>query len=285
MLGYNRLGHTILHPMLPRVLSILTALIYGGLAWYCRRQGAQEAPHGPSLPLLLLLPLALHGGLLYLSIFTDQGVNIGVGNALSAITWVTLLLYAATSVRYHLKALHPVVLPIAAAGALVPLLLRDAHVLPYGGHALFQAHFAAAFLAYALFTIAALHGIVMALAEKRLHAREPEALSGLPPLMTMERLLFQIIGLGFLLLTVTLASGMLFSEELFGKPLSFAYFTQHKTVFALASWLIYGALLAGRRIYGWRGRTALIWSLAGFTALVLAYVGSKAVLEMLLHRG
>ncbi|MEO1767254.1 cytochrome C assembly family protein [Thiobacter aerophilum] len=268
------------------VLSILTALLYGGLAWYCRHRAAQpENSARPGLSLLLVLPLALHGGLLYVSIFTEQGMNMGVGNALSAITWVTLLLYAATSVRYHLQALHPVVLPVAAGGALMPLLLRDEHVLPYGGLALFQAHFAAAFLAYALFTIAALHGLVMALAEKRLHAREPSALSGLPPLMTMERLLFRIIGAGFVLLTVTLASGMLFSEELFGKPLSFAYFTQHKTVFALLSWLIYGALLLGRRIYGWRGRTALIWSLAGFTALLLAYVGSKAVLEVLLHRG
>lgn len=286
MLGYNRRSAIILHPMPLAVLSILTALLYGGLAWYCRRRAAraQEAG-GPGLPLLLIPPLLLHGGLLYTSIFTAQGTNIGVGNALSAITWVTLLLYAATSVRYHLQALHPVVLPVAAVGALMPLLVRQTHVLPYGANVLFQAHFAAAFLAYALFTIAALHGMVMALAEKRLHAREPEALAGLPPLMTMERLLFRIIGAGFVLLTLTLASGMLFSEELFGKPLSFGYFTQHKTVFALMSWFIYGALLLGRRIYGWRGRTALIWSLAGFSALLLAYVGSKAVLEMLLHRG
>jgi ABC-type uncharacterized transport system permease subunit len=77
---------------------------------------------------------------------------------------------------------------------------------------------------------------------------------------------------------------MLFSEELFGKPFSFTYFTQHKAVFAILSWLIYAALLAGRRIYGWRGRMALIWSLSGFATLLLAYVGTKAILEIVLHR-
>lgn len=269
------------------VLSLLTALLYGGLAWYCaRRQPGKDAtaPFANRERLALLVPLLLHAWLLYRGIFVPEGLDIGVANAISGITWLTLVIYAASGVRYHLQALNPIVLPIAGVGALLPLLVSEHHLLPYGGYALFQAHFAAAFLAYALFTIAALHGIVMALAEKRLHAREPSALAGLPPLMTMERLLFRLIGAGFVLLTVTLASGMLFSEELFGKPLSFAYFTQHKTVFALLSWLIYAALLAGRRIYGWRGRVALIWSLAGFSTLLLAYVGSKAVLEMILHR-
>jgi ABC-type uncharacterized transport system permease subunit len=265
------------------LLSLLTALLYGALAWYCRRRASAEG--GPGVEWLLPAPLLLHGLLLYVSIFTAQGVNIGLGNAISVITWVTLVLYGASSVRYHLRALTPVVLPIAAVGALAPLLLRDSHVLPYGGYALFHAHFAAAFLAYALFTIAALHGIVMAFAEKRLHTRQPSPLAGLPPLMTMEQLLFRLIGAGFLLLTLTLVSGMLFSEELFGRPFSFAYFTQHKTVFATLSWLFYGALLVGRRVYGWRGRTALILSLAGFFTLLLAYVGTKTVLEMLLHRG
>jgi ABC-type uncharacterized transport system permease subunit len=82
------------------------------------------------------------------------------------------------------------------------------------------------------------------------------------------------------MLTLTLGSGMLFSEELFGRPLQFT----HKGVFGIASWVIFGALLAGRQIYGWRGRTALRWTLAGFLALVLAYIGTKFVLEVILRR-
>jgi ABC-type uncharacterized transport system permease subunit len=97
----------------------------------------------------------------------------------------------------------------------------------------------------------------------------------------METLLFRIIGAGFLLLTLTLASGIVFSEELFGKAMRF----NHKTVFGILSWLIFGALLGGRTLYGWRGRIAVRWTLTGFVVLVLAYFGSKFVLEVVLGRG
>ena len=85
---------------------------------------------------------------------------------------------------------------------------------------------------------------------------------------------------GATLLTLTLASGVIYSEELFGKPAQFT----HKTVFGVLSWVIFGALLSGRHLYGWRGRVAVRWTLAGFLTLVLAYVGSKFVLEVLLGR-
>ena len=58
----------------------------------------------------------------------------------------------------------------------------------------------------------------------------------------------------------------------------------HKTIFAILSWGIFAALLGGRKVYGWRGRTAVLWTLSGFVMLLLAYVGSKFVLEVLLHR-
>jgi ABC-type uncharacterized transport system permease subunit len=97
----------------------------------------------------------------------------------------------------------------------------------------------------------------------------------------MESLLFRIIWAGFILLTLTLASGVVFSEELFGKAATF----NHKTVFGVVSWLIFAALLCGRHIYGWRGRVAVRWTLAGFLSLVLAYIGSKFVVEVILGRG
>jgi len=103
----------------------------------------------------------------------------------------------------------------------------------------------------------------------------------LPPLLTMEALLFRIIWAGVVLLTLTLASGVVFSEELFGKVARL----NHKTVFGVLSWLIFAALLVGRHAYGWRGRTAVRWTLAGFLTLVLAYIGSKFVLEVILGRG
>ena len=136
-------------------------------------------------------------------------------------------------------------------------------------------------LSYSLFTLAALHAMLMAVAERQLHSgRLTRSLANLPPLLTMETLLFRLIGIAFILLTLTLSSGVLFSEVLFGQP----FRLDHKTVFAIISWLLFGALLFGRRVWGWRGRVALRWTLAGFVALVLAYVGSRFVIEVLLGR-
>jgi len=105
-------------------------------------------------------------------------------------------------------------------------------------------------------------------------------LGALPPLLTLERLLFRLIAAAFVLLTCTLATGFAFAETLFGQPLRF----DHKTVFALLSWATFALLLAGRHFRGWRGRTALRWTLTGFVMLLLAYVGSRFVMEVLLGR-
>ena len=138
-----------------------------------------------------------------------------------------------------------------------------------------------ALLAYSFFTIASLHVLLMAVIENRLHGRGlPTALQRLPALLTMETLLFRIILAGFVLLTLTLVTGIVYSEELFGKAMRF----NHKTVFGILSWLIFAALLGGRWRYGWRGRIAVRWTLTGFLMLVLAYIGSKFVLEVILGR-
>jgi len=137
-------------------------------------------------------------------------------------------------------------------------------------------------IAYGMFTLAALHALLMTLMERRLHGGAIVGpLAALPPLLVMERLLFRVILAGFVFLTLTLATGIVFSETLFGQAMKF----NDKTLFAVISWLIFAALLAGRHLYGWRGRTALRWTLAGFLALLLAYVGSRFVLEVILRRG
>jgi ABC-type uncharacterized transport system permease subunit len=145
----------------------------------------------------------------------------------------------------------------------------------------FKAHLLISMLAYSFFTIASLHVLLMALLEKRLHVGQLRSgITALPPLLTMERILFQLIGVGFLLLTLSLGSGVLFSEVVFGRPLD----VSHKTVFGVLSWAIFGALLWGRHRYGWRGRVAMRWTLSGFLMLVLAYFGSRLVMEVILHR-
>ena len=275
------------------VAYLVNAILYGALAiYFWRTRWTPVTPHhGASAAAsdgaatrehyAVLVPLALHGYLLARSIFAGEGLHLGLADAISAILWLTVLIYWLGNFFYRLDGLQALVLPLAAAAALLPALMPAAPALPNTHLAAFKFHLMIAMLAYSLFTIASLHVLLMALLERRLHdGTVTTVLQKLPPLLTMEALLFRIIWAGFALLTLTLASGVVFSEELFGKAAQF----NHKTVFGVVSWLIFAALLAGRRIYGWRGRTAVRWTLAGFLTLVLAYIGSKFVVEVVLGR-
>ncbi len=134
-------------------------------------------------------------------------------------------------------------------------------------------------LAYSLLSIAAIQSIVLALQDRRLRHKHPGGLTGaLPPLQVMESLLFQMIGLGFIFLSLSLLSGIVYLEDIFAQHLV------HKTVLSIVAWAVFGVLLWGRWHSGWRGRTAIRWTLGGFVLLLLAYFGSKLVLELILGR-
>ena len=142
-----------------------------------------------------------------------------------------------------------------------------------------QLHAWCALLAYATLAIAALLALMLWAQERALRRREFHAwLRALPPLTELEALLFRTIAVGFILLTATLLTGVLFVENLFAQHLA------HKTVLSVLSWLLFGGLLLGRWRYGWRGAMAVRWTLTAMAMLVLAFFGSKFVLELVLHR-
>ncbi|HQR51774.1 MAG TPA: cytochrome c biogenesis protein CcsA [Burkholderiales bacterium] len=274
------------------LLHLINALLYaGGGAYFWRTRWrfatvpaiSTEVRQSPGWEhAVILVPLALHAWLLYSTMFKADGLYLGVGTALSAIAWLTMLIYWLASLFYRQEGLQTLILPVAAVAVLLPVIFPALKPLAHTEVPAFKFHLVLSMLAYSLFTIASLHVLLMALLERRLHGGAVKrAPRWMPPLLTMEALLFRIIGAGFVLLTLVLVSGIFFSEEVFGKPLSFS----HKTIFAFLSWGIFAALLAGRSAYGWRGRVAVRWTLAGFLTLVLAYLGSKFVLEILLGRG
>jgi ABC-type uncharacterized transport system permease subunit len=268
------------------LLHLVASLAYVAIAaflWKGLRRGV-DTPVKPSARVahaLVAVPLFIHIGLLSATMLRSDGLYLGVGNTVSLVIALAVLIYWIASFFHRLEALNALVLPSAAVLSLLPLFLPAAKPLANTELLVFKAHLLIAMFAYSLFTIASLHVLLMAVAEKHLHSHNvPPFLQTLPPLLTMESVLFKIIGTGFIFLTLTLATGVLFSEELFGKPLTFT----HKTVFGFMSWFIFGALLLGRTFYGWRGRVAMRWTLAGFMALVLAYVGSRFVAEIILQR-
>ena len=273
------------------LLYAVTSLLYAALGlhfWRTRwTSGGQASAEAGSAGIVLwervamLAPFALHSYLLYASLFAAAELRFGFSQALSVTLWLTVLIYWLESMIYDVKGMQALVLPLAAVCALLPAFFSGPEMPAYTRTYVFRMHLLVAMLAYSLFTIAALHATLMTLLERRLHAGTLAGpLASLPPLMTLETLLFRILAVGFVLLSLTLASGFVFSEELFGQ----AARVNHKTVFGIISWIIFAALLVGRYGWGWRGRTALRWTLAGFVALLLAYVGSMFVLEVILGR-
>jgi ABC-type uncharacterized transport system permease subunit len=261
-------------------LFLAAALSYGVCAVLPTRMGAliSSVTAGAWL---------MHGLALWFDMMSAGSVRIGFALMISAALWISVAAYWVENRNFALDGLRRLVMPCAAAAAVLPVLFHGSVFQIEQSAPAFAWHIAVAILAYSTLTIAAFHAVLMALQEARLHTRTAQpgwlagALDQLPALMTMEKLLFRVIGMGFILLTLTVLSGVVFSEQLFGTVMRW----DHKTMFALLSWLLFAALLAGRKWRGWRGKTALRFTLAGFVTLVLAYVGSRFVLEVVLGRG
>jgi ABC-type uncharacterized transport system permease subunit len=233
------------------------------------------------------LAWTLHGLALIHAVITPDVLRLGFAVMLSAALWMTVAAYWIENLNLSVDGLRRLVLPVAAIVIALPALFPGTLISIAGKSPWFAWHIAVAILAYGSLTIAAFHALLMAVQESRLHS-SPNSTSWLsaivdrlPPLLKMERLLFRIIGFGFVLLTMTVISGVFFSEVLFGTPVKF----EHKTLFTMMSWALFGVLLAGRHWRGWRGKTALSFTLMGFATLLLAYVGSRFVMEVILHRG
>jgi ABC-type uncharacterized transport system permease subunit len=269
------------------LLHLIPASLYAGLGvrfWLACGRGTglqSQTCMSRRERLLLLVAMLVHGSALQQGLFPGSEMRFGFGLALSLMVWLAICFYWVETLYARLDGLHAVAMPAGAVASLLPLFFPGSHVVANASSIAFRLHFVIAMLAYSLFTLAALHALLMSFAGRQLHnARFSRMLGSLPPLLTMEALLFRLIGIAFVLLTLTLASGILFAESLFGQALR----VDHKTVFAFVSWLLFGALLVGRRVRGWRGRRALRWTLAGFVALMLAYVGSRFVVEIILQR-
>ncbi|WMD19965.1 cytochrome c biogenesis protein CcsA [Achromobacter seleniivolatilans] len=270
--------------------AALAYAVLGGSLWI-RLAGAGEVEQtGKIARLCLLGALVLHGIGLQQAMLGAQHLFIGWALALSAAIWLGMVVFWLESLLVRIDGLQLLLLPAAAIASGLAALFPQGQFVPHADDIWLRVHLLIALAAYGLITIAALHAMMMALLDRHLH-RPLDApaersiigrvLDSQPPLLVQEQLLFRIIWIGFIVLTLAVGSGSFASMKLTGKILPF----DHKTVFTLLSWLTFGVLLAGRHIWGWRGRVALRWTLTGFGFLILAYTGSRFVLEMILHRG
>lgn len=227
-----------------------------------------------------LLAAATHAGLLYKTICcTQTGLNLSFLNALSLVAWLTTSLMLLSTLKRPLENLAIILLPLTALIMLVTEVLHGGPSIEVQGDASLRVHILVSIIAYSILSLAALQAGLVAVQHNSLRKRQPGGfIRVLPPLAAMETLLFQMIGLGFILLTASLLTGFIYLEDMF------AQHVVHKTILSITGWLIFAILLTGRLRFGWRGRTAIRWTMLGFVALMLAYFGTKLVLEWLIGR-
>ncbi|ESQ15026.1 MAG TPA: cytochrome C biogenesis protein [Chromatiaceae bacterium] len=263
------------------IASIIAYLSSAGLiGWRLFRHVERNEAALRRITLTLgFIGLGLHTWLLYRGIFSQSGLNLAFFNALSLAAWTVVSSLLISSLSKPIENLGLVILPLAAVAVLLDLLYPSVNFMSEDASWILKLHVLLSMLAYSLLTLASVQALLLAVQDHYLRKRRPGGfIRVLPPLMTMEALLFEMIGIGFLLLTLALLSGFAFLENMFAQHLV------HKTVLSVVAWMVFGGLLLGRRVWGWRGRKAIIWTLSGFVILILAYFGSKLVLELILHR-
>jgi ABC-type uncharacterized transport system permease subunit len=240
----------------------------------------------------LLGAFALHAVLLFIDIaglgLAQAGARLGFGPVLSVTVWLVIAVYTVESRLLPMPAVRQW-LGLAGVLAVLVAALFPGEARPIAS-ALVPLHFVLGVACYGLFGAAVLHALLLDAAERRLRpllASPPRAVSASAsssasaptpgmPLLQLERLTFRFVQAGFVALTVTLALGIVSTVHW--------RWGDHKAVFSLLSWCVFAALLLGRHLRGWRGKRATRWLYFGATLLLLAYVGSRFVLEVLLGR-
>ncbi|MEA3410969.1 MAG: cytochrome c biogenesis protein CcsA [Pseudomonadota bacterium] len=263
--------------------SLITALLYlsatAFLLLRLRRIAMGGETEKTGALLLWAAAIPLHALVVHDHLLLPLGLDLNIFNA-SALVALTIscVLWLGATVR-PLENLGIAVLPLCTLSVILTQFAPAQAAIISADKPALQVHVLFSLLAYSVLTLSALQAVLLAVQDRHIHNHRPGGIiRALPPLQLMEQLLFGLIGLGVLLLSVSLATGFFYLEDIFAQHLV------HKTILSILAWVVFVVLLVGRWRFGWRGRTAIRWTLGGFVVLMLAYFGSKFVLELVLER-
>ena len=259
-------------------IGLTASLLYlVAAAWQFAALRGHTAPSRWAVISIALVAAILNGMAVWQEVLRETGVAFGVFDMLSVASLVVVGIVVLSALRRPLENLFVVILPFAATSMVLALFTGDTYVprttVPVGVFA----HAVTSVTAYGLLTAAAVQAVIVWLQDRSLRTRRASMLTSLPPLQTMEALLFELLLFGVALLTAAVASGFLFIDDIFERR-----GMVHHIVITLASWFVFAVLLWGRYRLGWRGAQAARWAMSGFALLLLGYFGSKAVLELVL---
>jgi ABC-type uncharacterized transport system permease subunit len=262
------------------LISLLTGLAYLA-AGACLAIGFYKAQAGLRRTGIVLagFGLAGHAFAVWTKMATPLGWDVNFVHNLALASLIIVVVLLLTSLRSRMLEAGIIALPGAALCVWLLWLTNPEPLILGQVSARLELHVFSSLLAYGLLSIAAINAILLAVQDHLLrHPRRLQQLELLPPLTVLETLLFRLVLAGWLVLTLSLLTGLMFVDDLLAQHLV------HKTVLSILSWLLFGGLLVGRWWFGWRGRRAVNWTLAAMLFLILAYFGSKLVLEVFLDR-
>ena len=262
--------------MFPTTASSFAALLYCLSAFLIYKQLGSD--HGQRWVALTPATIAmlLHAMALNTLIIQPDGLNLGFFAAFSLIAWLISIQILLSSVYRRIESLGIVIFPISGIATIAASLHFSDHLISISNNSV-QGHIMVSVIAYSLITLGACQAGLLAYQDRSIRQHHPGGfIRFLPPLHDMETLLFQFLGFGFICLSASLLTGFIYLENIFSQHLV------HKTVLSIVAWIILGTLMFGRLKFGWRGKTAIRWTLSAFVFLMLAFFGSKLVLEFIL---
>ncbi|MFL2582785.1 MAG: inner membrane protein YpjD [Gammaproteobacteria bacterium] len=260
-------------------MIIIFATTAIALYFYAATKASQASKNDPQYLLdggvigIGAVAIVCHGITLHQIIVTEHGLNLGVFAAASLVGWIVSLLSGLIATRKPVASLATVVLPATAVMLILPIVFSSQNFVPNSVGIAF--HIGISLVAYSLFALAALQALFLSFARIRLKNHTP-VLGFFPPLAIMEIMLFQITGVAFVLLTIGLATGVVYIENISDQNLA------HKIVFTVLAWITFAALLIGRYYRNWRGTSAINSVAIGFVMLAFGFFGTKIVLELIL---
>ncbi len=258
------------------LLGSLASLAYLGSSLLIFRGIKNKAGNKHAL-YLAWIAVALHTAYHAGNMLQFGSINFSFFNTASLVSLLVALMLLVAAIGKPVEKLGIALFPLAATMLACNMIFPDDQQTIQSYDWKMHIHILSSIIAFSLLNIAAFQAILLAIQDHQLRKHNPKwFIQSLPPLQTMESLLFQMISMGMVFLSVSLISGFIFVEDLFAQRLG------HKTILSILAWIIFCGLLSGRSLFGWRGQTAMRWTLFGFAALLLAYFGSKLVYEFIL---
>ncbi len=266
-------------------VGILTMVIFPAAAmlFYCialvlvtSRLFHADGPNRKAVTAVAAIAVALHGIAIYQSTFTSHGQNFSLTNVISMVNWIIAFSFTLMMPRLKVIIVAPVVYACSIISVAILWLIPPKFILHFELHPEVLVHVILSLMAYSALMIAALYAIQLAIIQNKLKKKQLILSPAMPPLMTVEKQLYHLVLIGVILLSLSLATGFIFLDDMFAEGKG------HKAILSIIAWAVYVAMLWQQYTVGCRTKVAVAYTLSGGVLLTLAYFGARIVKELII---